>query len=99
MPQVDGNPSRPDIRSRASSAPPTSVRVRELSARPVCSVCGKPVERMTEEEDDYGDGRVTFTAFCHGQREAIAIPMGDARLKGITFGAAFASSPRRIEAP
>lgn len=97
MPQFDGKPTRSELK-RAADAAPASGHVRELAARPRCAVCGRPVERMTEEEDTCRDV-VIFTAWCHGQRDTVKLDAGDPRLKGITFGVAFASSPRRLEAP
>lgn len=96
MPQHDGKPTGREILARAGTTQVTSSHVHELAARPQCAVCGRPVERMTEEEDDWANV-VVFTAHCHGQRESIEIPMGDSRLKGITFGAAFTTAPKRLE--
>lgn len=79
------------------SHPAPSSRVRELTARPTCAVCDRLVERMTEEERDHA-GVVRFTAYCHGQSEAIEIPDHAAGLKSISFGTAFAGGPRRLEA-
>lgn len=73
-----------------------TTRVHELTSRPTCAVCGRPVERMTEEEDDFG-GEVIFRAYCHGQVDKIALPMNDACLKSISFGTAFNDVPRRLE--
>lgn len=74
----------------------TTTRVHGLVSRPSCAVCGRPVDRMTEEEDDFV-GEVVFRAYCHGQVEKIALPMNDARLKSIAFGTAFNDVPRRLE--
>jgi len=65
MPQFDGKPTRAELAARARDEP--SNHVRELRARPACAICGRPVERMTEEEDSWNN-EVIFTAWCHGQR-------------------------------
>lgn len=67
------------------SAATTTSHLHELTARPICGVCRRAVEKMTEEEDTYREV-VIFTARCHGESERIVIPMGDHRLKGISFG-------------
>ncbi len=94
MPQHDGKPTEREIRARGAGV--ETSHVHDLTARPKCAVCVRPVDRMTEEEDTYRDV-VIFTASCHGERERIVIPMGDERLKGISFGVAFAGAPRQIE--
>lgn len=69
----------------------------KLSARPTCAVCGKPVERFTEEENELTQC-IRFTAYCHGQRERIELPAEVAMAcKSITLGVAFA--PTRLLEP
>lgn len=67
-----------------------------LHVRPTCAVCGTPVERVTEEhhEDGVLKGRVSFTAFCHGDSERVTVPAR--HTTGLNFGLAFASSPRAL---
>lgn len=93
MAQFDGKPTKRELRNAAGAWSPAA-HVRELAARPMCGVCGKPVERMTEEEDTWGEC-VVFTAWCHGQRDRVFAPA--AMIKSISFGIAFAGSPRRLE--
>ena len=70
---------------------------RSLTAKPKCAVCGVPVAEMLEDDDG---SEVIFTAVCHGQRERVRLRASEARLIGkLDFGVAFASSPRRLEAP
>jgi len=33
-----------------------------------CAKCGKPVEKMTSQEDPFS-GTVVFTVHCHGEKE------------------------------
>lgn len=96
MPRHDGKPTQGEL-ARAAAGWRSGAHVKELQAKPMCAVCGRPVERMIEEEDEHRS-EVIFTASCHGQRERITIPMGDSRLKGISFGVAFADAPRRLDA-
>lgn len=72
------------------------MKIRKLESRPMCAVCGKPVDEMLEEEDEMLR-RVTFTAVCHGQRERVTVNeelVESGRVQG--FGTAFANSPRRL---
>ena len=59
----------------------------QLSARPICARCNKPVESFIEE---YADGwGVRFVARCHGERETITLTEKEA-CSGIRFERAFA---------
>lgn len=51
---------------------------KELSAKPMCAACCKPVERMTEEETS---DELILTAHCHGDRQRIRL--GPAELAAI----------------
>lgn len=64
-------------------------RARSIEARPICDRCNKPVERMTEEHDDFCD-RMIFVAECHGERERVEVTADElAYHESIQFGRAF----------
>lgn len=63
-----------------------SPRTSTPRARPICDVCGTPVESFEETRDEFML-RVRFTARCHGETELVDVPIEEAR--GITFGRAF----------
>jgi len=72
------------------------VKTRNLGAKPMCAVCGRPVEAMLEEHDEFTQ-RVLFTAVCHGQRERVRVDVEVLQgVRGIAFGVAFSSSPRQL---
>lgn len=63
-----------------------------MKARPICDVCEKPVESITEEVDAL-ETRVTWTVRCHGERERVTVPAA-ALNASITFGRAFVGARR-----
>lgn len=44
------------------------------SPLPTCAACGRPVERV-ERRDRVPAGEVVLTAYCHGEREEIVVPL------------------------
>lgn len=70
------------------------IAARPLETRPTCVVCQKPVEHFYEVHD--GDwARVKFIACCHGARETVTLPEGEAR--GLSFGLAFVPQTSLLE--
>ena len=66
-----------------------------VTARPTCAVCLRPVEQFTEEEDAFREKWI-LVAVCHGERERVVIDFDDVKSGPITMGLAFAGSPRRL---
>lgn len=66
---------------------------RSLASRPVCGLCGKPVEEMTEEHDELRE-EVTFTARCHGARESQTVPAQ--LIRSVAFTVAFDDGVLRL---
>lgn len=62
---------------------------RELSARPVCGRCKRPVQSFSEEEVH---GRLRLRARCHGESEYVDLEPDEA--KSLAFGMAFTQRPR-----
>jgi hypothetical protein len=61
----------------------------ELKALPMCARCGRPVDRVVEELDDF-TATVRFTAYCHGARETTRLSEEATRgVSSITMGTAF----------
>lgn len=67
--------------------------VTELRVRPICAVCGHPVERF-EELEHYG--RMRLVATCHGERETVDLEGHETH--DLAFGIAFAHGARRLPA-
>lgn len=65
--------------------------MNELRTRPMCAVCGHPVERFEEIEHF---GRMRLVATCHGAREVVDLEGHEA--KDLQFGVAFARGARRL---
>lgn len=60
---------------------------RNVSARPMCAICGRPVDSLVEAEHF---GRQRLIARCHGDVETIELPEG--ATVGDTTGVAFAGT-------
>jgi hypothetical protein len=70
-----------------------------IVGKPMCAVCGHPVERLTEERHPFFD-RTIFTAYCHGDTETVTIDwthdLGGRGSVDPSLGTAFANSTRRL---
>lgn len=65
--------------------------MKELTARPICDRCNKPVEQFVEAFDDFAQ-RVIYVARCHGESERVDIDVKTieaARKWDPQFGRAF----------
>ena len=69
---------------------------RDIKARPLCAVCGHPVDRMTETYD-LDRPRIRFVAYCHGETEVVTIEEEETQGRvDPSLGTAFANSTRRL---
>lgn len=69
--------------------------MKALKARPICDVCNKTVDEITEEVDAL-ETRVTWAVRCHGERERVVVPADVFRAApvSIDFGRAFVGARR-----
>lgn len=61
--------------------------MKNLSSRPMCARCMKPVDRFVEDERPFL-GVVRFIAYCHGERECVDLMTSEVG-QSIHFGRAF----------
>ena len=73
--------------------------------RPMCAVCGRPVDSMlvTEDESRGPLGTIIFVAHCHGAQEKVEVGFGDLLANGrqveVTYAPAFVHAAERISIP
>jgi len=67
---------------------------KPMQVRPMCARCKRKVLAFTEDHDPFQE-KVTFTAYCHGEREVVTLT--EREVVNITFVSAF-NEPAQLPA-
>jgi hypothetical protein len=54
----------------------TEENTMRINGQVKCAKCMKPVDRLTQSQDPF-TGNVTFTAYCHGEKETSVLTVHD----------------------